>query len=285
MQGANIWNMITTSYITSPVWLILTAASLIYLIMRGGREMRKKSLLIMLFSLLIFFNEFSYHFLTNFFDVVSYYRFLWIIPYGMVVAYAGMRMVLDIFDMMPGKSTSHGKEKRITTALTVFLCISFIGILFVTQGNYVRYLKENPPQNKYLVSDDVLQVKWLLDQEHVAGRAEEIPVLACDKSLMLQYQTIDAGCIVSTNRVVYLTYREQENKAIQQLQAYQDKYLLSTICEDNAKPDVMKVKTALIREEIDYIIVHDGAGMEGYMESLDCALVGQTMSYRIYRVD
>lgn len=271
----SVWGIFTNNYITSPVWLVLTVASLIYLVVRSASEMRKKFLLIVFLSLLTIFNDFGLHFLAKMFNMSAYYRFFWLLPYGMVVAYAVMRIILDIYDMSSDESIFHEVGKRNKTAVILFICISLGGILFVTQENYIRNLKNAFPTNQYQVSDDVLQVKWLLDKERAVGRAEELPVLACDLMLMMQYQTIDAGCIIVTNRDLYLDFKT----------AYPDKWLLSTICEDNAQPDVMQAKAALIREEVDYIIVHAGAGMEGYMESLDCSLVGQTTSYLLYRVN
>ena len=88
MQGTNIWNMITSYYISSPVWMVLTIVAIIYIAICSDKTMRKKLILCIVFSVLCVLNEVSYHILTKLFDSASYYRFLWVIPYGMVVAYA-----------------------------------------------------------------------------------------------------------------------------------------------------------------------------------------------------
>lgn len=276
MFESNIWNVITTYYITSGVWLILTAVALGYIIVRSKRDVRKKMSLAILFSILMILNEVSYHVLVKLFDAASYYRFLWVIPYVLIVAYAFVRMILDIL----------GTDwKRLTQGSVIVLMSGvLLGILIFTQGNYMEQLRYDFPQNKFLVDDDVLEIKGIIDMERASGNAEEIPTIACDKNIMMQYQTVDAGSVISTNRVTYLEVRERQVD-IKQSQPYQDKYLLTTICEDNAQPDVMQAKAAMIREQIDYLIVHGNAGMESYVESLDCALVGRTTSYLVYRVN
>lgn len=276
MQGSNIWNMITTYYITSPVWLVLSIAAIIYIVLRFDRGVRKKILLCVLFAVLLILNEVSYHLLTRIFDQAVYYRFLWVVPYGMIVAYALMQCILDCIDR---------KNQRQGMLFGGLLIVGVMFLLCMTQGNYFDRLKNDFPQNKYLVADDILEMKAILDQERAFGVLMDEPVIACPKNVMLEYQTVDAGCVISTNRNIYLMFRERGVDVRKFSQSNQDGYLLSTICEDNAQPDVMEAKAAILREEIDYIVVHANAGMEAYMESLDCGLVGVTQSYLIYRYD
>lgn len=276
MQGSNIWNMITTYYITSPVWLVLSMIAIIYIVLRSNRGTRKKILLCILFAVLLILNEVSYHILTKIFDQASYYRFLWVVPYGMIVAYTLMRCILDLIDR---------KNQRQGILFGGLLIVGIVFLLCMTQGNYLNRLMNDFPQNKYLVADEILEIKAILDQERATGDCEAEPTIACPKNVMMQYQTVDAGCVISTNRVIYLQIRDYGADVTKCDQATKDRYLMSTICEDNAQPDVMEAKAAILREEIDYIVVHGNAGMESYMESLDCSLVGVTQSYLIYRYD
>lgn len=94
---------------------------------------------------------------------------------------------------------------------------------------------------------------------------------------------MDAGCIISTSRVIYLNIREYGVDVSELSQVFKDGYLLSTICEDNAQPDVLEAKAAIVRQQIDYMVVNANAGMEEYMESLDFTLAGVTQSYLVYR--
>lgn len=251
---SDIWNMITTYYITSPVWLVLFVMSLIYLMYRADKDGRKKFILCFLLTILTILNEVSYHVLTNFFDQASYYRFLWVVPYGMVVAYALMRCLSDLTN----------KDKR--KAEAILLLVTIVGILFVTQGNYGKKLCAEFPQNKYLVADDILDIRRLLDEERGDGKITGEPMIACPKNVMLQYQTLDAGCLLSTSRFVYLNIRDYGADISQYEQPWQDKYLLTTICEDSMQPDLTEAKAAILREKIDYMIVHANVGMESYME-------------------
>ena len=274
MQGTNIWNMITSYYISSPVWMVLTIVAIIYIAICSDKTMRKKLILCIAFSVLCDLNEVSYHILTKLFDSASYYRFLWVIPYGMVVAYALIHCVLSIVN---------GKNTRQAKLLSILLIGLIVSVLYVTQGNYIVRLKSDFPQNKYLVSDDILEMKAVLNQERATGNCEEEPIIACPRNVMMEYQTVDAGCIISTSRVIYLNIREYGVDVSELSQVFKDGYLLSTICEDNAQPDVLEAKAAIVRQQIDYMVVNANAGMEEYMESLDFTLAGVTQSYLVYR--
>jgi hypothetical protein len=195
----------------------------------------------------------------------------------MLVAYAVMHSILDIRQKM--------KNKYGTIALIIVIMGSLAGVLFCTQENYVTRLFNNFPQNKYLVQDDILQIQWILDGEREAGNSEEVPTLACPRMVMVEYQTIDAATEIFTDREIYLNFRDYGYDISTAAQSIQDGYLLSTICEDSAQPDVMQAKAAIIRGKIDYMVVKANAGMEEYMESLDCSLVGQTNSYLVYGVN
>lgn len=274
MQGANIWNMITSYYISSPVWMVLSIVAIIYIVICSDKATRKKLMLCIVFSVLCILNEVSYHILTKFFDSASYYRFLWVVPYGMVVAYALTHCVLSIVNE---------KNTRQAKLLSILLVGLIVSVLYVTQGNYIDRLKSDYPQNKYLVSDDILEIKAALNQERAIGNCEAEPTIACPKNVMMEYQTVDAGCIISTSRIIYLQVREYGADVSELSQVFKDGYLLSTICEDNAQPDVLEAKAAIVRQQIDYMVVNANAGMEEYMESLDFTLAGVTQSYLVYR--
>lgn len=274
MHNLQIWNVITEDYISSKIWLVLTIVALVYLMIQFSKENQKKMILVIVLSIVVILNEFSFSILIKLFDEKSYYRFLWMIPYCMIVAYALFHCVQGVII-----STKSRKEK----SMGVLLLFAVVLILFVTNGNYIQGIKCAFPQNKYLVTDDILEIRYAIEQEKNSGNCGELPVIACPQVVMLQYQTIDAGCIISTNRDTYLQIREYGEDISSLSQDRKDKYLLSTICEDSAQPEIMEAKAAVEREQIEYMIVRANAGMEQYMENLDFSFVAQTQSYMIYR--
>lgn len=277
----SIWNVIAGSYITSPVWLKLSILAVVYLVIRAGRPARKKILLCTLFAILVVLNDLSYRFLVNIMDVASYYRFLWVFPYGMIVAYAIMQLYVDF------KNTIEEREggKRLVLSGAVLLFGIVFVMFFYTQGNYISRLKNERPSNEYLVYEDVLDAKKIIDSERQKGMIADTPVIAGPYIIMLQYQTIDADCVMPTDRIVYLQIRTQGWDVNQAGPDYQDRLLLSTICENNAQPDVRDARGAVDRLGVDYMMVHVGTQMEEYMESLGCTLVDQTASLLVYRVE
>lgn len=274
MLELNVWNMITNYYVSSPVWMVFAIAAIVYIIINLDKPAQKKMLLCILLSILFILNEVSYNVLIRLFDEASYYRFLWSVPYGMVVAYALTHCVLSIIREKRGRSG---------TILGLLFVAFVVAILYVTQGNYIVRLMDNFPQNKYLVADDILEIRAILNEERVNGNCTTEPVIACPRNVMMEYQTIDAGCTIVTNRVVYLQVREYGADVATLQQGFKDGYILSTVCEDNAQPEVIDIKAAIARQQVGYIIVNANAGMEDYMTSLDCTLAGTTQSYLVYR--
>ena len=269
-----IWEMIRTYYITTDFWLLLTIVSFLYLLIRVERPVRKKLFLIVAFSVVFLLNDVSYLVLTKIFEQASYYRFLWVVPYGMMIAYTIMRCILDILEK------SNTLKSKAMVVLLLFFAISLFKI---TNTNYIVQMQSNFPQNKYLVSDDMLQIKNIIDLEKQEGKCGSEPVLACPRDVMMQYQTIDAGCIVSTGRDVYLQIRDYGEDINTLSQDRKDKYILSTVCEDNMQSDPVEVTAAVEREHVNYMIVRVGVGLEEYMETLGFSFVGQSQNYLVYR--
>lgn len=268
----NIWNVITTYYISSPIWLMLTVLAIIYIIYTSKRTTRRRIIMCSLFAILIILNEGSYRVLTRIFDAASYYRFLWVMPYIMIVAVALLRCLQRLWNK---------KEK----VVAILLVVSLVGTLYMSQGDYFRRMKDNMPQNKYLVANDMLQLRDVLQSEKDQGKTSAEPVLACPQMVMLQYQTIDARCQVLTDRNLYLTVRGYGEDLTQKDQRTQDAYLLSTICEDGETPDVQTVREIMERQGVNYLIVNSNAELSDYMENLGCVWAGQTDTYTVYRYD
>lgn len=269
-----IWEMFRTYYIVTDFWFFLTLISFLYLLIRVDKPARKKLILIVIFSIVFLLNDVSYAVLTKIFDEASYYRFLWVMPYCMLIAYTIMQCILDIVN------NSNALKNK---AMAVLILIFSVGLLKITNLDYITQLRANIPQNIYLVSNDMLQIKQIIDAEKEKGSCGSEPVLACSREVMMQYQTIDAGCVISTGRDVYLQIRDNGEDIDSLGQDRKDKYLLSTICEDNSQLDEDEATQAMGREQVDYIIVHAGADMENYMESLGASLAGRTQSYLVYK--
>lgn len=269
----DIWNMITTYYITSPVWLVLTVLSIVYIFYASSRDARKKMVGCAVLAFAILLNDLSYRVLTKIFDAASYYRFLWCLPYVMIVTYAILLCVRQL------------KEKRDNVVLAIFV-VSIGFLLYYTQTSMMSRLKADMPQNKYEVSDDMLELRDIFAQERMMRQSEDEIIMACPLDVMLQYQTIDAECIMVTGRNTYLLTRDSAKTDITQCgQAEQDAYLLSTICQDSEQPDATTVRGAMERQNIEFMIVHADVGLEEYMETLGCVKEGQTTSYLVYHYD
>lgn len=268
-MATNIWNVITTYYINSPVWLVLSALAIIYIVYISELTVRKRIFGCAVFAFLTILNELSYHFLIKIFDAASYYRFLWVIPYVMLVSYALMKCLQRLW-----------REKERGIALLLVLSLGLV--LFMSQGDYVRRMRDNIPQNKYLVTNDMIQLRDILQREKNTGRTIDEPVIACPQMVMLQYQTLDAKCQILTDRNLYLVVRGYGEDINKQDQRTQDAYLLSQVCEDGTMVDVDQVQDAVDRQKVNYMIVNKNANLASYMEEMGFTLVDVTDSYELY---
>ena len=162
--------------------------------------------------------------------------------------------------------------------------VLFLLVLFLFKATDINYQDEGIVcQDENIVSYDIIEIKNIMDTEKELGMCGTSPVIVCPYDVMVQYESIDDGSVIFSVCDVYSQIRENEEDESSLSQEQKDKYLLSTICEDSAQPDILQVKTAICREQIEYMIVYAGSGIEGYMESLDFELVGQSQSYLIYR--
>lgn len=266
--------MITTLYITSPVWLLLTVIAMIYLIVRLRKEPRKLLLLCGGVFAVLILNDISYGILSKLFDPASYYRFLWVIPYGMLIAYVLLRICIDI-------AQCEKMAKGLRQLLVLAILCGFFGMLYQTQDNFGMRWYSQHPWNEYVAEPDVVQLAEIMEKEKENFPKDTMPRLATPQIIMLQYQTIDGACIVSTDRVVYLQIRRDGQDPGVFGEQYYDKFLLSQVCEDGICPDKELVKGALEREQIDIMIVRKG--MEDYMEVLGGKQIGTTDSFAVYR--
>ncbi len=276
MTSLNVLSAIT-SYLGNPLWLILSILSLVYLLWKSDARRRKKAFLVIVFTIICIANEASYQLLKHFMESGAYYRFFWVMPYVLFVAFALTRFIIDYY-----------KTNR--RLLAIVLCGIVLGLTVVNyiearmgregQWNYIVSLYKNPPENKYLLSDDVLQIAYILDEERKAGYCEEQPTVAYPMRVAYEYPSYDASVLTPTSRDCYYYAYEKG-----QTEGYETALILAQICTDNAKIDAMKAKQAIIENEVDYIVVNANADMESYMDSLDLSYVVTTDSYVMYRVN
>ncbi|GEM_PF-3198369 len=272
------YNMIRQYYIGSGVWFFLTILSLIYIVCTTNKSARKKILLIFVLSIIVILNDISYSFLISIFAAASYYRFLWVLPYPLVVACAFIKFALRTI-----KNTEY--DRYMNTFVVICMSVLLFSFVYSTGSVYLYNLKNDRPTNEYLVDQDVYELKSIMDSMREDGQIEGLVTLAAPSVFVLQYQTIDAGTIMAVDRYTVLDIRS--GSVDLNLVPMEDiyKYRLMKICEDGEHIDPSEAREAIDGLAVEYIIVNRGYKMSDYVKALGTVYVDSTSYYDIYRIE
>ena len=256
------------TYAGSYVWLILSLAVIVYIAVKSDRPMRIRMAICVIGAAALILNEFSYRLIVHFVDPASYYRFMWAIPYVLIVTYGLVRIILDSID--------RGRWYIGAIAMAVVMLA-----LYISGGTLFSKYPNSAIENKEQVSDEVLTIRYLMDAERAAGNAGDELVIAYPRLVAIEYVTVDGEASSPTSRNVYYFGFDTNQKDL----VDDTDYLIATICEEGARPDLMEARMAFMEKQLDYIVVQKAHDMEDYMADLGCSVIGETASYYIYRVD
>ena len=276
ITNSAIYNMITGYYFHSLVWMILTVLSILYLIIRADKAVKTKIILAIVLTILTVGNDLSYIILVRFFAAASYYRFYWMVPYILIVSYTLCRICMDIY--YSTKLT--GKRKCI---IGVAFVLIFIISIVSTGSLYLQKLRDDRPQNAYMVDVDTLELQDIMNSEREAGNCEAMMIMATPSTLALQYQTVDAGSYMAVDRTTLLDIRATSPDP-SKLEWYDaDRVYLMGLCEDGIQYDANLITKSVQELAVGYIVVHKAYELDNYMSQFNYNYVGETTNYKVYR--
>lgn len=274
--NSSIYQMITNYYLSSITWMVLVVISILYLIIRADKARREKILLAIAAVFVTVGNSISYKVLIRFFAEASYYRFFWMLPYLMIVSYTFFIICLDIY-------RSVKLQVWIKVALTLGLGLVLVVSVMAEGSVYVENLRTDRPQNAYMVEKDNLELKEIMDAERATGNCGEMMIMAAPSTIALQYQTVDAGSYMATDRYIYLDVRAvmPDPNTLDYYDAA--RYFLMALCEDGVRCESELITESVARLNVGYIIVDKKYNLDDYMAQLRYNYVGETTNYTVYR--
>lgn len=268
---------VVTEYLGDVIWIILFLASLIYLFLRNRKEKASKLMLIVIIvGLIVIMNPLSYKIIGSYFtDAASFYRFLWPVPYVIVVAIAVVRFVSDASDGLLGDFF-----KKHYKALCLIVALLLVFSLEIKRDSFLENAISNLPDNKYEISQDVMDVSYLIGLDWEGENSEEQPRVAYPLSLAYEYPSYDAKVISVTSRNVY--YYAYLNGQL--TDKYADGLVLAKLCTDGDVSDMVAVKKAVKDTDIDYLVVPKAKDVRETLEKERFLSIGETPNYYIYSV-
>lgn len=269
---------VVTEYLGDVTWIILFLASLIYLFIRHRKEKAAKLMLIVIIvGLIVIMNPFSYKIIGSYFtDAASFYRFLWPVPYVIVVAIAVIRFISDASDGLLGNFL----EKHYKV-LCFIVALALVFSLEIKRDSFLESTLSNLPDNKYEISQDVMDVSYLIGIDWDGKNPEKQPRVAYPLSLAYEYPSYDAKVISVTSRNVYY-YAYLNNQLTDK---YADGLVLAMLCTDGDVSDMVAVKKAVKDTDTDYLVVPKAKDVKGALEKERYLFVGETPNYYIYSVE
>lgn len=281
---------VVTEYLGDIYWISLFAVAVIYLCLRK-KDFRtvKNVLLIALLIVVFILNPISFKFITaHFIESASYYRFFWPIPYVLIVAIAVVRFICDVKDGLFGD-----RFKKFFKPVALILVLVLLIPLGLSRKSFVRELKDNRPTNKYEISQDVMDIAYILNQDKAERSFDEQVRIAYPLSVAYEYPSYDASVISVTSRNVY--YYAYLNE--QFMEKYEDALLLANLCTDglDGALELYQVSedefTAMLLKaveetEADYLIVPKDEKTYNFLKKdMGYTLTGETPSFYVFFIE
>lgn len=221
------------------------------------KKKRKLFVYPFLLELITIFNPlFMYHILLQSGWSTRYYRFFWIIPVGIVLAYASEELI----------ARHKGKTK--------ILYILLILCAFLSLRHFITLNIISP--NIYKIDPEVIQISELL---HNDNKNKNIYVFY-PMNLVYSMRQYDASLISPVGRGDILNVPFDESLCVQNIENNTELKLMANYPYEM---EIQTFKSALARNNIQYYIVQKDWLSQAYRNSLDFILIGETINYYVYR--
>ncbi len=229
----------------SGMYIVLFFISMIYIFIKEKDKKIKAfliyfSIIILLITLNPIFNKLVGSILTD----AVYWRVYWMLPLGIVIAYAGVKFINSI----------NGKTKQVISTLAVIVVIMISGKLIYNKDNYKKV------NNLYKVPDEVLEVVEIIRQ----GDEENKKALTSEQ--LVPY-------IRQVEPSIKLAYRREPT-------GYQDNEYVR-IMHSGISEDIVQMA---FDNDCNYIVLDRGLVINVELHYFGFERIAETANFIIYRV-
>ncbi|MCR4591310.1 MAG: hypothetical protein K5668_10885 [Lachnospiraceae bacterium] len=250
----------------SALYLPLYLLGLIFIAVKGDREMKRFFLWPGAVILLTVYNPLLPLVINRFFDVnKEYYRFMWITPVCIEIAFLSV-----CYCMRSDKSRG-------------WRIISFIGIILLLMGAGTFIYDEGytPKENVYKIPNEVIAVSKMIRN----NTDMKYPVAVMDRDMQMEIRQYDATILLACDRTQYLDFLAgtEQDELTEEKNEYVDR-LLSVIAkyEDIDKDSF---REALNKTNTQFVVVEKISPMLKYLSDAGLTSVGTTGTRVIYKFE
>jgi len=252
-------HMIKT-YAGASDYLAIFIICTIFLFYRADKIRRREIILVSLLSFVLVFNNLAWRFVGKVMESLTYYRFLWMVPIVLVIAYT----ITYVIDELKGK---------IETAFVVLLCAAMV---MLAGESYMHKDALAFPETIYDLSEDVIQTCEIISED----KENEYPVVAFEPGLNRGTRVYDPTILWAISK------REYDNMYAQGFYEKTDRYKTAQVLVEAVnmgnQENAPKLKKAIEKKKVDYLVISTSFGMDAYLAEAGCYVVGHTNSYTVY---
>ncbi len=242
-------------YCGSGLYLALWAAAAIFFLVKGKDRERRIFAFPALMLLITIFNPVVPVVVNHIFDInKEYYRFFWIAPVIVTVAYLAVEFLY---------------KKNPAARIPVFIGITLI---FIGAGTYVYADGYIPAENYYKIPNEVIAVSQVIrDNSEV-----EYPVALCDFNMQMELRQYDASILLAADRTQYLAIinGEEQDDQVKEQNIYVNR-LLNVITKNVAIPEENFLE-AMQKTNTEFIVLSKESPIIDYLKDTGLKEVGST---------
>ncbi len=251
-------------YCGSGFYLALWAAAALFFLIKGKDKERRIFAFPALMLLITIFNPVVPVVVNHIFDInKEYYRFFWIAPVIVTVAYMAVEFLY---------------KKNPAARITVFIGITLI---LMGAGTYAYADGYIPAENFYKIPNEVIAVSRVIrDNSEV-----DYPVALCDFNMQMELRQYDASILLAADRTQYLAIinGEEQDDQVKEQNIYVNR-LLNVITKNVAIPEDNFLE-AMQKTNTEFIVLSKESPIISYLKDAGLKEVGNTGARTVLHYD
>ena len=252
-------------YLGSWFWFILCLLSIVVIFLRQKPGSRKRIVLWALFSTILMYNGFSMRLICKIVEPLTYYRFFWLVPGSLLIAYA-LLLLMQWFRFK---------------LFSVVLFIGFFLLLRQTGTSFRSLDSFQLPENEYELGADIFQLEELI----TANKEQDRPRIAMPSTVQMEYRTYDASVQTAIRKEVYQGMGRKDYTYTGNGKLRWAEYLMGGLLDAKRLYPASEVAEALEKLKADYVISPRDGEIYQTLTDAGCQEIATTDSYVFYRVD
>lgn len=258
MPGATTVLEVFRLYNNQNWFLILFVIALLYLIWRADKTTRKNIILVVIAAFILIFNDISYKLTSKLIGSETYYRFIWMLPVVLILAYA----VIDLLIL---------NKNLLIRCVIILICVGLLwkgGTACINSEsfhwpNHIVYMNQEVP----LICDIIM-----------ADTTEEYPRVAASADIAPAFRLYEGHIVNYINRDIYLLAEGEK---------VTNSFLRRQYCANRLvtghRLRKKFTRRIIAKDNVHYFVIATIYNRDDYMEACGCTVLGQTPSYTIYK--